>query len=118
MKKMLNEMIEDEAELGSDNEENDDNIKKINEEDEKIEAGIKDGENLDDELKEIIDNQVQLVEEDEQFAQLQYLKNINKQDNEEIQQIIQGKYKGQKARRDQLVDLDNNDNNEERFQRI
>jgi hypothetical protein len=35
MRKLLNDMIEDEAELGSDNEENDENIKKIEEEDEK-----------------------------------------------------------------------------------
>lgn len=34
MKKLMGDMIEDEAELGSDNEENDDKIKNVDEEDE------------------------------------------------------------------------------------
>ncbi len=62
MKNLLNNMFEKEAELGSDNEENDHVVKKI---DSDSEQGDED---LDKELEELINNQVDLIEEDEERA--------------------------------------------------
>ncbi|EGR28448.1 hypothetical protein IMG5_175240, partial [Ichthyophthirius multifiliis] len=110
MRKILNDMIEDEAELGSDNEENDDKVKQIDEEDERKEAGIQENEDLDGELKEIINNQVYIDDENEKYAQMQFMKDINKKDKEEIENIINGIYKGKQKRKQQdgfLVDDEN-----------
>lgn len=61
----MNEMIEDEAELGSDNEENDDKVKETGYENEHNEAGLSQHEDLDGELKELINNVIEFNEDDE-----------------------------------------------------
>ncbi|KAL4494071.1 hypothetical protein ABPG72_016027 [Tetrahymena utriculariae] len=105
MKKIMNEMIDDEAELGSDNEENDDKIKQIGEEDEYKEAGLSKDEDLDAELKELINNVVEFNEENEQIATSKFIRDLAKRDKEEIKKIIEGAYKGTRAKRRNLSDL-------------
>ncbi|EAR87374.3 hypothetical protein TTHERM_00058860 (macronuclear) [Tetrahymena thermophila SB210] len=105
MKKIMNEMIDDEAELGSDNEENDDKIKQIGDEDEYKEAGLSKDEDLDAELKELINNIVEFNEENEQLATSKFIRDLEKRDKEEIKKIIEGAYKGTRAKRRNLSDL-------------
>ncbi|KAL4465921.1 hypothetical protein ABPG74_004158 [Tetrahymena malaccensis] len=105
MKKIMNEMIDDEAELGSDNEENDDKIKQIGDEDEYKEAGLSKEEDLDAELKELINNVVEFNEENEQLATSKFIRDLAKRDKEEIKKIIEGAYKGTRAKRRNLSDL-------------
>lgn len=105
MKKLMNEMIDDEAELGSDNEENDDKIKDTRNEDEHREAGLSKDEDLDAELKELINNVVEFNEEDEQHAVSKFLRDLAKKDKDEILKIIEGAYKGTHARKRNIGDL-------------
>lgn len=113
MKKLMNEMIEDEAELGSDNEENDDKVKVIGEEEEYREAGVSKEEDLDAELKELINNVVEFNEEDEQFATSKFIRDLAKKDREEIQKIIEGAYKGTRAKKRNLTDLLDDEENKD-----
>lgn len=101
----MNEMIDDEAELGSDNEENDDKIKETGNDDEHREAGLNKDEDLDAELKELINNVVDFNEEHEQLAASKFIRDLAKRDKEEIKKIIEGAYKGTRAKRRNLSDL-------------
>jgi len=73
-------MIEDEAELGSDNEENDDKVKIVEGEDEHKQAGLAQGEDLDAELAELIDNVVEFDDENERAATAKFVRDLEKRD--------------------------------------
>lgn len=55
IKQALKNLYEDEAEQGSDNEENDDKVKQVDRAKELIEAGFNPDQDLDQECEEIID---------------------------------------------------------------
>jgi len=80
MKKLMGDMIEDEAELGSDNEENDDKVKIVEGEDEHKQAGLAQGEDLDAELAELIDNVVEFDDENERAATAKFVRDLEKRD--------------------------------------
>ena len=76
----MGDMIEDEAELGSDNEENDDKVKIVEGEDEHKQAGLAQGEDLDAELAELIDNVVEFDDENERAATAKFVRDLEKRD--------------------------------------
>ena len=89
-KKYAAQFIEQEAEQGSDNEEHDDIVKKINYEDQNKQF---EGIDLDADLAELIDNAVDLNEQDQFEAFRKYLEDIKIKDREEIKQIIRGEFR-------------------------
>jgi hypothetical protein len=102
-RKYASEFIEQEAEEGSDNEEHDDMVKKIDYEAEEQEyAGV----DLDADLVELIDNAVDINEADEQQAFRKYLEDIRIKDREEIRKIIRGEFRSHQHEDDFDVDED------------
>ena len=104
---VMKKIFEIEAELGSDNEDNDDNIKEINRnaEDEKDEEG-----SIDEELKKMIVDEKEIEEElllndpENELLMDKFQKDWLKKDKEEILEIIRGGFFNKKRNKGLLND--------------
>lgn len=72
-------------------------MKNLDEEAEHRQAGLDKDEDLDAELEELINNQVQINDEDEQLAASKFLRDLERQDKEELKKIISGAYRSDRA---------------------
>jgi len=103
VKKLSAAMFEDEAELGSDNEEHDDIIKKINPE----ESNEDEDSDLDENLPDLINDQ-ELPNEYEYSEELKekFFKEMLQKDREDIKRVIQGpEEQRKKLMRKELIDI-------------
>lgn len=115
----MEQLLDLEAELGSDNEEHDDVVRDIDREKELKEEGLE-GLDLDQELQELINNQVDINDDDEQVAYQKFLRDLQKQDKEELQAIISGRYRGAQKRSTTMLEdqLEENELNLRRLKRM
>ena len=104
-KKIMQNMFEMEAELGSDNEENDDNVKRINKNDDEERES---DEEVDEELKEMIDNITTVQEGEGELLWNKFYTDILKQDKENLKKVLDRAFNIKKRKSDgfQIVDDD------------
>ena len=100
-KKIANSFIEKEAELGSDNEEHDDIVKKISDSDYDSEKDP----NIDENLNDIIDDNVDnVVDQHDKFVDDMFQK-----DKEEIKKVIDGPVVRKEEKRKERLEIDESD---------
>jgi len=112
--KDLDNYMEVEAELGSDNEGNDDFVKAIDRNDyEENEEG------LDDDLEELIDFAFNEDGDLNEGAMNQYLKDLMSEDRENIIKVMQRSFNNKKRKRDLFeIDIDDGERNLKRMKRM
>jgi len=79
---MLDYFLEKEAELGSDDELHDDQVKPI------VDSGSEDEEDMDQDLPELINNELQLVDENEEGVRQRYLQDMEREDKAQLKKVI------------------------------
>lgn len=94
VKKMMQNLFEMEAELGSDNEENDNNVKRINRNDNEERES---DEEMDEELKEMIDNITTEKEGEGDLLWNKFHEDIMKQDKENLKKVLERAFRKRKS---------------------
>jgi len=105
-KAMMRNMFEMEAELGSDNEENDDVVKKINR-NEDGEVDSDEGE-MDDDLKDMIDNLTTEKDGDNELLYNKFYEDILRQDKENLKKVLERAF-NIKKRRSSCIEIGDGD---------
>ncbi|CAK57266.1 unnamed protein product (macronuclear) [Paramecium tetraurelia] len=90
MKKFIeSNLVEDQAEQGSDNESHDDVVKEIKDDDEE-----EDNEVIEKELLEMIDDKIEDLDEENEIRAFQiFMDRIHKQEKDDIKKILKGEFK-------------------------
>lgn len=91
---------------GSDNEENDEMVKQINKKDD--DENDSEGE-MDEELRQMIDNDVEFDEKDEEKLMDKFYKDLLKEDRENLKKVMQRAYLAGNKRRNADFGIDEND---------